>query len=82
MMILTLLKVKRVILVMMSLPGPSRGWDISQSQDDSLTVEEVQLGPGDGRLNSLSNEDFLALTNTIELLCIYSNIDFFEGFFF
>ena len=54
-MILTLLKAKGVILVIMSyLPGsctdgqqdlPEAG--ISQSQDDGLTVEGVQLGPGE-----------------------------------
>ena len=37
---------------------------ISQNQDDSLTVEEVQLSPVDGRLQSLSTEDFLAPTNS------------------
>ena len=40
------------------------GQGISQSQDDSLTVGEVQLSPGDDRLQSLSNEDFLAPTNS------------------
>ena len=33
---------------------------ISQSHDDSLTVDEVQVSPGDDWLQSLSNEDFLA----------------------
>ena len=73
-----LLKTKRVILVMMSydsyLPGsctdgldlPEAG--ISQSQDDSLTVDEVQLSPGDDRLQSLS-KDFLAPTNS-KKICV------------
>ena len=62
-MILTLLKVKRVILKMLSytptfldltdgLDLPEAG--ISQSQDDSLTVEKVQRSPGDDRLQRLS----------------------------
>ena len=50
MMILTLLKVKRVISVMMSYtPRRSR----PSSQGDSLTVEEVQLSPSNDRLQSL-----------------------------
>ena len=38
-----------------------------------MTIEEVQLGPGDDRLQSLSNDDFLAPTNNKKLvsLCNY-----------
>ena len=55
----------------LDLPEPG----ISQSQDNSLTVGEVQLSPGYDRLQCLSNEDFLAPTNskktcdTVQLVC-------------
>ena len=42
---------------------------ISQSQDDSLTVEEVQLSPGDNNLQSMSTEDFLAPINN-KKMCV------------
>ena len=42
---------------------------ISQSQDNSLTVEEVQLSPGDDRLQSLSNEDFPPTARKLVSLC-------------
>ena len=51
-----------MILVMMSYTPTFL--EISQSEDETLTVEEVQLGPADDRLQSLSNEDFLAPTNS------------------
>ena len=51
---------------------------ISQSQDDSLTVDEVQFSPGDDRLQSLS-KDFLAPANS-KKICVTVQLVYMKHF--